>query len=145
MAPAAQEETLLVQIAHTCRALMHTFEQCVGISQARLLILSVLLLEKEVSQGLLQQRVQVDGAAITRQVRQLEAEGLIERRTAPHDNRSTLVALTPTGRQAAGELLAAREVFETAITEGLSQEEIAVLRRFLYHIHKNTKRAGAGK
>ncbi|MDQ2717762.1 MAG: MarR family winged helix-turn-helix transcriptional regulator [Chloroflexota bacterium] len=134
-----------MQIAHTYRTLMHTFEQRVGISHARLLILSVLLLEKEVSQGMLQQRVQVDGAAITRQVRQMEVEGLLERRPAPHDNRSTLVALTPTGRQVAGELLAAREIFESAMTEGLSQEEIAILRHALYHIHKNTTRAGTGK
>lgn len=41
----------------------------------------------------------IDGAAITRHVKQLEAKGTVLRRKEPEDNRITLVRLSEQGRE----------------------------------------------
>ncbi len=46
----------------------------------------------------LQQEVNIDNAAITRHLKQLEANEMIVRRKNPEDNRITLVSLTEEGR-----------------------------------------------
>jgi len=130
-------ESLLPQITHTYYALVPAFERHMGVSRARWHMLTMLLRSGEKSQAELVQALQVDGAAVTRQVKQLEEEGLITRRAAPHDNRFTLVALTPTGHHFIEERRNKREAFETRATEGLSAEEIAVTRRCLARIRAN--------
>lgn len=52
----------------------------------------------EISQKALQQEVNIDNAAITRHLKQLEANEMIVRRKNPDDNRITLVSLTEEGR-----------------------------------------------
>lgn len=74
------------------------FERCAGISASRLQLLCKLYQVEEISQTLLQKEVGIDGAAVTRHLKQLEATGMVTRRTKPEDNRVTLVSLTEYGR-----------------------------------------------
>jgi DNA-binding MarR family transcriptional regulator len=135
--PAAQSETLIQQISRTYYDLLPAFERFVGMSKSRWGVLALLHRRGELSQAYLQQRLYVDGAAITRQVKQLEAEGLVLRRADPHDNRFTLVALTEAGRQITAGMNEQRDTFEALMTGGINAEEIAMLRRCLQQIREN--------
>src|SRR6185436_4612819 len=103
-------------------------------------VLTLLDREGELSQASLQQRIKVDGAAITRQVKQLEEEGSVLRRPDPHDNRFTLVCLTEAGRQLAAGMAGKRESFEALTTAGISAKDIALMRRCLQRIRDNMRR-----
>lgn len=74
------------------------FERCAGVSASRLQLLCKLYQVEEISQTLLQKEVGIDGAAVTRHLKQLEATAMVTRRTKPEDNRVTLVSLTDYGR-----------------------------------------------
>lgn len=74
------------------------FERCAGISASRLQLLCKLYQVEEISQTLLQKEIGIDGAAVTRHLKQLEAAEMVTRRTKPEDNRVTLVSLTDYGR-----------------------------------------------
>ncbi|MDN4077818.1 MarR family transcriptional regulator [Paenibacillus polymyxa] len=74
------------------------FERCAGVSASRLQLLCKLYQVEEISQTLLQKEVGIDAAAVTRHLKQLEATGMVTRRTKPEDNRVTLVSLTDYGR-----------------------------------------------
>jgi DNA-binding MarR family transcriptional regulator len=89
------------------------------------------------SQTDLQRRLGVDPAAITRQVRQLEAEGLVTRRTDPVDRRVTRVALTAAGRQLIEDLLRKRAEFDARAAAGLDVDQRAALVRGLRHVRAN--------
>ncbi len=75
------------------------FERCAGISASRLQLLCKLYQVEEISQTLLQKEIGIDGAAVTRHLKQLEANAMVTRRTKPEDNRVTLVSLTDYGRE----------------------------------------------
>jgi DNA-binding MarR family transcriptional regulator len=137
--PAPQSETLVQQIARTYYDILPAFERHVGMSKARWQVLALLQREGELSQAVLQQRLRVDGAAITRQVKQLEEDGLVLRRADPHDNRFTLVVLTPAGQQIAAGMAGKRESFEALVTAGISAEDIALMRRCLQQIRDNVR------
>lgn len=132
-------ETLLVQFKRLYIDAMRVFEHKLGMSQARILIMSELLHEREVSQAELQLRLGVDGAAITRQVKQLEREGYISRRANPNDNRVSLVSLTPRGRRELTELVKARLEFEDRVLDGIDGETRKHLRQVLKHIQGNIR------
>ena len=133
----APGETVIQQLAHTYHSLVPAFERYMGLSRARWQVLAQLAAEVTVSQAVLQQRLSVDGAAITRQVKQLEEEGLVTRRVAPHDNRFMLVSLTPAGLALVRRLLAQRDRFEALATAGLDDDELRILDRALARIQEN--------
>lgn len=70
-----------------------------GLSPTRFDILSNLLHVGSLRQRDLQQRVDVDHAAITRHLKQLEASELIKRERCPRDNRVIHVTLTDLGHE----------------------------------------------
>jgi DNA-binding MarR family transcriptional regulator len=140
--PPVQPETIVQQIAVTYYAMLPAFERHVGMSKARWQVLAQLQREGEVSQASIQQQLNVDGAAITRQVKQLEEDGLVLRRPDPQDNRFTLVTLTALGRQLTAGMSAKRESFEALVTSGLAPEDLAALRRCLQQIHQNMRALG---
>lgn len=131
------EETLLQQITRTYYELLPTFERYMGMTRARWHLLKQLFFADQLSQTALQQRAGVDGAAITRQVKQLEEAGMVARRVDPRDNRFTLVSLTPEGRQLVAGLMERRAVFETHIMAGIDPNEIAIMQRGLSRIRAN--------
>jgi DNA-binding MarR family transcriptional regulator len=133
----ANGETLVQLISRTYHALVPQFERHVGMSRARWALLALLQREGEISQAALQQQLSVDGAAITRQVKQLEEEGLVLRRAAPHDNRFTLVALTPDGQALVASMDDQRQSFEAIVGAGLEPDDVAALRRCLIRIREN--------
>jgi DNA-binding MarR family transcriptional regulator len=131
--------SILHQISHTYFELMAAFERHLGMSRARWAILSRLDSQACLTQAALAQVLGVDAAAITRQVKQLEAEGLVTRWSAPEDNRFTAVALTPQGRDFVRTQRGVRDEFERIATAGLSDEQIEQLRGYLVHMRRNVE------
>jgi DNA-binding MarR family transcriptional regulator len=128
---------LLQQITRTYYELLPAFERYMGMTRSRWHLLKQLFSEDQLSQTALQQRAGVDGAAVTRQMKQLEEAGLVVRRVDPRDNRFTLVSLTPEGRQLVARLLERRASFEAHTMAGLDPDEIAIMQRGLSRIRAN--------
>jgi MarR family transcriptional regulator, transcriptional regulator for hemolysin len=122
------------------RAAKAVLQRRVGISETRLHILGLLYVLGEVSQAELQRRLDVDGASITRQVKQLESEGLLSRRADPADNRFTLVVLTEAGKERLREVARAAREFLTLALEGVSEEDLTCLRRTLARVRANLEK-----
>ena len=133
------EETLFQQLAHAYIEARQAFAQHIGMSQARLQLLLLLASQGELSHAALQQRLGLDGATITRQVKQFETEGVVSRRLDPQDNRYTLVSLTSSGQQIVSGLSAAHEVFQARLLEGVSPEDQEVTGHVLARMRTNIR------
>ena len=131
------EETLLQQITRTYYDILPAFERHMGMTRARWHLLKQLFSEEFLSQAALQQRAGVDGAAVTRQMKQLEEAGVVLRRVDPQDNRFTLVSLTPEGRRLVAGLMERRAIFEARAMAGIDADQIAVMQRGLRRIRAN--------
>lgn len=113
------------------------FEECTGISQSRLELLTMLYQVDEISQSDLQKKVNIDGAAITRHVKQLENKGMVSRRRKPEDNRITLVKLSNQGRERIESYKKEKERFMEEMLVNISEEERNVLLHLLSKMKKN--------
>lgn len=142
---AGTSDSILHQLSYTYNELAAAFERQIGMSRARWAILSRLNREESLTQTTLAQLVNVDAAAITRQVKQLEAEGLVTRWSAPEDNRFTVVALTDAGRAFVAKRRSVRDGFERTVTAGLSDDDIEHMRRSLQHMRRNLEGLAASE
>ena len=122
------------------RAAKAVIHRRVGISATKLAVLGHLFVSGELSQAELQRRLAVDGAAVTRQVKQLEAEGLVTRRDDPADNRYTLVALTAEGADRLHEAARGMREFATQTLEGVSPEDLSCMQRAMVRMRANLER-----
>ncbi len=127
---------LPVLLLHLYRDLLRFYEQHLGMSQSRVMLLHELMHTGEIHQTELAQRLGIETALLTRFAKQMEASGLLSRRVDPRDNRFTLVSLTPTGRQVFQDMMVFSREFEARLVEGLSSEEEANIRHALIHIQK---------
>jgi DNA-binding MarR family transcriptional regulator len=130
-------DSILHHIGNTYHELTAAFERHMGMSRARWAILNRLSHQESLTQAVLAQLLHVDAAAITRQVKQLETEGLVTRWSAPEDNRFTVVALTAQGRTFVETQRSKRDEFERIATTGLSAGEIDQMRHCLIHMRRN--------
>jgi DNA-binding MarR family transcriptional regulator len=133
------EETILQQLAHVCSEARQTFAQYIGMTQARYQLLALLSQKGEISHAAVQQQLLLDGATITRLVKQFEAEGLVSRRLDPQDNRYTLASLTDSGQQIVAEISAAHNAFQTRLLDGITKEEQEVIVRALEQLRTNIR------
>jgi DNA-binding MarR family transcriptional regulator len=108
------------------------FESCTGISQSRHDILYQLYQVDEISQTALQKEVNID-----RNLKQLEATGMILRRKDPEDNRFTLVCLSDHGRKQIILYQAEKARFVTLMLKDFKEEERQELTDMLTRIQKN--------
>lgn len=133
-------DAFLFEQGAVMRAARVAFHRNVGVSVTTLAVLGNLFVSGELSQTELQRRLALDGAAVTRRVKQLEAEGLITRRENPDDNRFTLVVITAEGAARLHE--AARKVrdFATRSLDGIDQEDMECMRRGLARMRDNLER-----
>ncbi|WP_046213500.1 MarR family winged helix-turn-helix transcriptional regulator [Paenibacillus wulumuqiensis] len=135
--PELSSQEIFNQIQGLHRQLTSTFERCAGISASRLQLLCQLYQSEEISQSSLQKLVGIDHAAITRHVKQLEAENIVIRRVSPKDNRFTLVQLTEHGREKIVAFRQEREDFLARMLEGFSTDEQEQLSGMLQRINQN--------
>lgn len=84
-----------------------------------------------VSQATLAEMAGVEPPTLVRVIDQLEAQGLVERRTSPSDRRVKLLHLSPTARPLVAEIEAEAERLRLELLEGLSFEEYLVTCRVI--------------
>lgn len=132
-------DTLFQRLADACAASRQSFLQHLGISQPRVHLLSVVARLGEISHAALQEHLGLDGATITRLVKQFEAEGVLRRRLDPQNNRYTLVSLTPSGQHFVAELQAAHRVFQRRLLDGISRADQEAMIRALERMQTNLR------
>ncbi|MDR3639700.1 MAG: MarR family winged helix-turn-helix transcriptional regulator [Humidesulfovibrio sp.] len=119
-----QERNLLRQIGRTGRAMYAAFEAEVGHALPRWRILQELRSCGSATQKQIALQLQMDPGALTRQMKTLEAEGLVARLCAPEDNRLTVAALTPAGLELIEATQPRRENFMRKALEGLPPGQV---------------------
>jgi DNA-binding MarR family transcriptional regulator len=131
--------TLFEDIRLTVKTILPAIQQCMGVSLVEFLFFSQLLPAKELSQAELQKRLGVDGAVVTRLVKQLEKRGLITRRPDPADNRFTLVTLTEHAYRLAEEKFDRRNKLQTALMYGINNTDVDCMQGVLAQMRQNAK------
>ena len=134
-----EEEKIIVQLNDIYKQMSPKFERCTGISQSRLDLLHRLFEVDEISQTALQREVNIDGAAVTRHLKQLEGKGMVSRRKNPADNRFTFVRLTDEGRMRINTYREEKEIFITKVFKSFTKEERLVLSDMLNRIQGNVQ------
>lgn len=92
---------------------------------------------KVCTQTQLMEVIGVDAGLITRTVKDLESKGWVTRQPAPHNNRYTLVALSPAGEKKVAEKTQARELFLERMMAGVDRNDTEVFLRVLDKIAGN--------
>lgn len=113
------------------------FERCTGISASRYELLHQLYNTEEINQSTLQKAVNIDGAAITRHLKQLEASGMVTRRRNPEDNRVIFVSLTEEGRKKIIEYRKENMGFVEQMLHDFTPEEVDELSDMLNRMQTN--------
>jgi DNA-binding MarR family transcriptional regulator len=132
-------DTLFQRLADVCAASRQAFLQHIGMSQPRIHLLSVLARVGEISHAALQEHLGLDGATITRLVKQFETEGVVRRRLDPQNNRYTLVSLTPSGHQVVAELQTAHRAFQRRLLDGISPADQQAMLAGLERLQTNIR------
>ncbi len=137
-----QERTLLRQLGRTTRAMYAAFEAEVGYALPRWRILQALQEHGGLTQKRLSEQLAMDPGALTRQLKALEAEGLIARRRAPADNRLSDVSLTVAGVRAVATVQPLRRAFSRKVLRGLPKEEMQATMAMLARLEERFRRMG---
>ena len=132
-----EEEQILNLLIGLTNKISPKFERCTGISSTRLAILQILCECNEINQSQLQKHINIDSAAITRHLKQLEADGMVTRHKNPIDNRETFVRLSEEGHQRIEGYKSEKQNFIQQILEGFSEDETQVLVDFLKRMQNN--------
>lgn len=117
------EDILFQQLAFACSETKQSFDRYTGVNQTRRQLLTTVDRAGEISHAALQQQLALDGAAVTRLVKQFEADGVLRRRTDPQDNRYTLITLTDAGHAVVARLRAAHRAFQARLLADISEDE----------------------
>lgn len=139
----APGDTLMRDLGFAYWALMKAAERHLGMPRAQGRLLGHVAMAGEISQADLQRQLGIDGAAITRRVKQLEADGLVTRRPDPADNRVTLVALTSIGADRLAAVAGRARAFGSVCMAGIDAQDIATMLRVMARMRENV--AGMGE
>ncbi|RCX16222.1 DNA-binding MarR family transcriptional regulator [Fontibacillus phaseoli] len=134
-----EQEKIIYLLKIMSNQLSPKFERCTGISSSRYDLLYQLYITDEVTQSNLQKAIHIDGAAITRHLKQLEVDGMVARRRNPEDQRVTFVRLTDEGRSHIVNYNEERRSFVQQMLQGFNDEELVSLTDMLNRMHDNLK------
>ena len=104
-------------------------ENGISLSPGQIGILLVLDRDRKTTMGQISRTLDIDNAAITRLVDKLEKQNLVERNINPDDRRQMLITITKDGLNKAGTVKKIVKVVNRKITEGFTEEEIAIYKR----------------
>lgn len=132
----SQHLHFIQQLGRSYRAFVAGFEAHTGQSMARWRILLLLDRQGEMAQKQLVRDLGIDPAALTRQLKALQAAGLVKRHSDAHDARITNVALTVAGRKAVQSTMTLRnEYLEWALGD-LPLPEIEIISETLVKLEQ---------
>ncbi|WP_433509039.1 MarR family winged helix-turn-helix transcriptional regulator [Nonomuraea sp. CA-143628] len=134
------EDRFFRELGGACGETRQAFARHVGMSSSRLQLLMRLWRNGETSHSELRQGLSLDGASVTRLIKEFEAEGLVSRRIDPADNRYTLASLTSTGERAAADLERSHQAYQVRLLDGISAGEREIVLRALERLRANMVR-----
>jgi len=116
-------------VNHKLKAIQLTNEQN--------LLMSLLWEREGISQNEIAAKLNKDKAGIARMISTLEKKGYIRRKSCPSDKRSVEVYLTDEGKKLGEDVIPINKSIIQAINKGLTDEEMAELRRLLRKVREN--------
>lgn len=133
---AGDEPHLLREIMRTQQAVLNVFSREVGMPAARLALMRLLAIGHPEAVGIMEiaRRLGINAAAVTRQVKAMETEQLVERFADVRDGRRSHVKLTADGLRIFQQLHERAHAFEGALSAIVCPEEIAAAVRVLVHV-----------
>jgi MarR family transcriptional regulator for hemolysin len=117
------EDTFFRAFIQTAAQLRQGFARSIGVSPQRVQVLVRLHRDGQTRHNALRTALGVDGATITRLVKELEHDGLLGRRVDPDDNRYTLAALTDAGHRLAADLQRRHQAYQERLLRGVSNDD----------------------
>ncbi len=138
----AEQLKVLQQLGRSYRTMLGAFELSVGQGLTRWRILNQLHKETQCSQKWLIQQLKMDPGSLTRLLKAMEKEGLIQRSNDPQDNRFSNVTLTPEGYAEVSQALPKRSVFLNVILEEFNDEELLAFQGMLSKLERGCEKAG---
>jgi DNA-binding MarR family transcriptional regulator len=79
-------------------------------------------------------------STMSRLITRLVQMGLVSRTRSARSNREVVVELTPRASALVAQLIPIAEELQAAATQGLSKQELSILKRALRHMHGNLRR-----
>lgn len=138
------EVPLSMRLGRTSHLVSSALEQALGFNYSQIRILFGAMEPEGVIQATLSKQSRIDPAAITRSLQAMERDGLIRREPDPKDNRCIRIFVTEKGQALAQTIPGKIAEFETSLTEGLQDEEILAMHRFLLHLEERLFSGNAG-
>ncbi|WP_223572218.1 MarR family winged helix-turn-helix transcriptional regulator [Xanthomonas citri] len=108
----------------------------VGMTAARAGLLLALQPDREVPMLALGQMLSLGAPAMSGLIERTIKSGLAKRRRDDNDGRAWLVSLTPAGVKMRVEVAEGARKLNTALTEGFTQEELAIAARWLESVRR---------
>ena len=130
------ESHLLREIMRTHQVLLSVFSRQVGMPASRLSLMRLLAISQPEGVGIMwiARQLGINAAAVTRQVKAMEEERLVERCADARDARRSYVKLTADGLKIFRELHDRAHTFERALGSTVSPEDMAAAIRVLGHV-----------
>jgi DNA-binding MarR family transcriptional regulator len=122
------EAHLLREVVRTSQAMMNGFSRAVGIPASRLALMREMFLASPDGVGTvkLARQLGIDAAAVTRLVKEMEAERLIVRRADSADGRRSYIRLSAKGIKTFEQLHNRGHELERAMSSVINAEDMAV-------------------
>jgi len=119
------ETHLLREIFRTYQVLMSGFARQTGMSASRFGLMRILaVVEKNAGITDLARRLGINPAAVTRQVQDMEREGLVRRHSDSKDGRRSYVSLSPKGKRLFEQIHMRTHELEQALSSVLGVDEM---------------------
>lgn len=119
------EPHLFREVFRTYQVLMAGLSRRTGMSSSRFALMRlVVVAESNIGVMDLSRQLGVNAAAVTRQVKELESEGLVRRRADSRDGRRSYVSLSPKGRRLFVAIHQRTHEFEQSLSSVLGAEEM---------------------
>jgi len=121
------EPHLLREIVRTHQVLMHGFSKEVGMPTSRFALMRLLsVTDDRVGVMELARHLGINAAAVTRQVKAMESEGLVQRHTDPRDRRRSHLKLSPKGLEVFEEIHDRSHELERSLASVITADEMAI-------------------
>jgi DNA-binding MarR family transcriptional regulator len=119
------EPHLLREIARTYQVLMSGFARATGMPASRFGLVRLLAVaQKDLGTTDLARHLEINAAAVTRQLQDMEREGLVRRHADSKDGRRSYVSLSPKGKRLFEEIHARTHELERSLASELGAAEM---------------------
>lgn len=136
---------LIIQLCRAHRARAATLLDEYGLYPGQERILFLLWEEEGLTLSKLAEKLEVQAPTITKMITRMEGSGILERRAAPWDSRTTQVFLTGKGKGLKQAVEKAYEKLEAETAAGLSKKEEVMFRHLLAKIIPTLSKSLTGK